>query len=686
VRTGFWRAALHLGGLWALAFAQPLLGLLGDDAEFFVARGSRPVDLVALALVYGLAPPLLAAGAVWAAGRVRPAFGRGLLVALVGVLVAALVLPPAGDLTGGSALAVPLAAAVGAAAAFAYVRAAPLRSVLTALSPAPVVVIVAFLLVSPVSELLTAGDASGSVAGPARSSTPIVQVILDELPVTTVMGADGRLDARRFPNLARLARGATWYRRATTVTDATLEAVPVQLTGELPHAGMLPTTRDHPRSLFTLFGRSHDLLVEEPITDVCPERLCSEAHGRLPQRLGALASDLRVVAEHLLLPDDLRAGLPPIDRTWSGFGDPDDAVPLTGLAAEEQRSSLGKAVGQALGHADSRTAFARLAAQLRRPRTRPPLVFMHSILPHAPWRFLPDGRRYPVPAGDPSGLVEKRWLGRQWAVDQAFRRHVLQAQYTDRLLGGLLDAVRAAGLYDRAVIVVAADHGASFTAGRPRRTVTPANVGEIAGVPLVVKLPHQRVGRIVDTPVRTVDVLPTIAAAAGVRMPWRADGRPADRVPAAGDATIEVRAAGGPGPSLPQSRLVALQRARNAREARVLTDAGPRPDLLGRRVATRVPRGGPVRARIAGARGYAHLVDTAATVPALVAGTVRGLGADRPLAVAVDGRVVATTRAYPDGDRVVFRALVPASALVAAGVTVTVLAVRGDELTPIGGT
>jgi hypothetical protein len=34
------RAALHLGGLWALAFAQPLLGLLGQDAGFFVARGS----------------------------------------------------------------------------------------------------------------------------------------------------------------------------------------------------------------------------------------------------------------------------------------------------------------------------------------------------------------------------------------------------------------------------------------------------------------------------------------------------------------------------------------------------------------------------------------------------------------------------------------------------------------------
>ena len=39
--------------------------------------------------------------AVWLLGRVRPALGEGLQVVLVGVLVAAFVLPPAGDLLAG---------------------------------------------------------------------------------------------------------------------------------------------------------------------------------------------------------------------------------------------------------------------------------------------------------------------------------------------------------------------------------------------------------------------------------------------------------------------------------------------------------------------------------------------------------------------------------------------------------
>src|SRR3954464_6869585 len=104
--VGFLRPTLHLGGLWALAFAQPLLGLLGDQAEFFVARGSTPSDIVLLALGYGLVPPLVAGAAVWAVGRVNATAGRALYLALVTLLVAALLLPPVGDLLDGSAAAV----------------------------------------------------------------------------------------------------------------------------------------------------------------------------------------------------------------------------------------------------------------------------------------------------------------------------------------------------------------------------------------------------------------------------------------------------------------------------------------------------------------------------------------------------------------------------------------------------
>ena len=50
----------------------------------------------------------------------------------------------------------------------------------------------------------------------------------------------------------------------------------------------------------------------------------------------------------------------------------------------------------------------------------------------------------------------------------------------DTLVGRLLDRLQATGLYDPAVLVVTADHGASFLPGEPYRLATSATVADIA--------------------------------------------------------------------------------------------------------------------------------------------------------------------------------------------------------------
>ena len=95
-----------------------------------------------------------------------------------------------------------------------------MRSFVTVLSPAPLIVLLLFLVVSPVRGLLFPSAAGGAVAGPSRSAVPIVHVVLDELPQATLADADGRIDAELFPNFARLAEESTWYRNATTVNDS----------------------------------------------------------------------------------------------------------------------------------------------------------------------------------------------------------------------------------------------------------------------------------------------------------------------------------------------------------------------------------------------------------------------------------------------------------------------------------
>ena len=666
----FTRAALHLGGLWALAFVQPLFDQLGRNAEFFVARGNTPGDILLLAFGYVLVPPLIGAALVWALGRVRPALGRAAMLMLVALMVAGLLLPPVGDLLGGSAAAVPVALALGAGAAALYDSAAAARSFATVLSPAPLIVLLLFLVVSPVRGLLFPSEAGSAVAGPVRSSTPIVHIVLDELPLATLTRADGELDAARFPNFARFARDATWYRGATTVDDLTTEAVPAQLTGMRPRQGSLPTTRDHPRSLFTLFEHSHELTVVEPITDLCPERLCGNDRPSRGDRLRSLGSDLEIVVQTLLLPEDLRDGLPPIDRVWEGFETGSEAAP------GELRGgrNLKHDVLLRLAANDATAGFERAIASLERPGPRPPLLFVHSTLPHGAWRFLPDGRQFPIEGFEYPGLASVGWVGPQWQVDQGFQRHVLQVQYVDRLVGRVLDALRSAGLYDDAVIVVTADHGAAFASGQPRRPANHANLGSIAPVPFFVKLPGQREGRVDDGAVRTVDVLPTIAKAAGARLPWRPDGMPADERDVDPDARIAVSHAGEPAVEEPLSSVLAKKRARDAVEAHLLAGGlyaiGPRPELLGRPAP-------------AGTRRLE--VDTdAAVLPSFITGRVDGLRAGTELAVAVNGRVESTTRVYRDGGRSLYAALVPPASLRDGDNTVAVFQIAADgDLRPL---
>jgi hypothetical protein len=663
-------SALHLGALWALAFVQPLFGLLGGSAEFFVARGNTAFDIVFFAFGYALVPPLAGAVLVWAAGRIRPGLDRAVMLVLVGLLAAALALPPLGDALSGSALSIALAPALGAGCAAAYARAAVVRTFLTFLSPAPLVFLFFFLVVSPVSDLLSAGEASASADGPTRSSTPIVFVLFDELPLSTLT-SHGAIDAERFPNFARLAAVATWYRHATTVADSTPEAVPAQLTGELPEPGELPTSTHHPRSLFTLFARSHAIAAVEPITDVCPARLCPEVRPPVRARLSALADDLTIVAEHLLLPDDLRGSLPAIDRGWLGFGS-EASGGFAGIEAQGSRDKLIGKVVERLRADDAALGFARVETSLERPSARPPLVFVHSSLPHGPSRFLPDGRAYTIHRRGYPGFGREHWTRRQWLVDQAFQRHVLQTQYADALLGRLLDKVKAAGLYDDAVILVTADHGVSFRAGEPRRRVTDATRPDIAVVPFIVKAPRQRAGRVEDGAVRTVDALPTIAAAAGVRMPWRTDGMPAGERPADGDASIGVMREGRPGAAAPLATVLDGLRARNTVEERLLRDGiGPRPDLIGRRIDA--PR---AQATVDGPGDFEHVAADARVLPVLVSGDVTGLPDGAPLAVAVNGRVAVTTRVFPPGQ---FVALVPPESLRPGANDVAVLEIDGDR-------
>ena len=679
---GVARRAAHLAVLSSFALAQPLFDILGRNATFFVVRGSSAREIVLFALAVTVIPPAVLMLVELAAGLLDAVLGMALHLVFVAGLTAVIALQ-ALKRVGGSATFMLLAAGlIGLAAALLYRRSRQAQSFLTLLTPAPLVFLALFLGGSDVSHLVLHDEpAVRPVHTEARA--PIVLIVLDEFSTISLMNRNEQIDARRFPHFAELARDATWYRSATTVESHTEKAVPAILTGSLPSPHTLPTYSDHPHNLFTLFGGDYRLHVFETLTRLCPRSLCAaarrpiEAGGAaraVPGGADVLASDATVVYLHVLLPDRLAAHLTPIGDSWGDF---------KGLRQGERTA-------QAQPEADSDACGRGFCSLLQAITTdrRPSLYFLHVLLPHVPWTYLPSGKRYTgnvrvVPGADDAG-----WRHDDWLAEQAYQRYLLQLSYTDRALGRVLARLRSTGVYDRALVVVTPDHGLSFRPGEPRRNATRANMADIAFVPLFVKLPGQKRGRIVDGFARTIDILPTIAAAVHARLPWRIDGRSLLGRPLGREGEVTLPDVDEAPITVPLSTLLAERRQALDRQIDAfgtgpigrVYDIGPHTELLRKRVSgLTVRRSDSIRVELDGPDLLRSVDRASDVVPVYLTGKIDGSpegGVE--LAFAVNGVVVATSRTYEDQGDERFAVLLPEAALRSGRNDLQVFALEND--------
>jgi hypothetical protein len=149
---------------------------------------------------------------------------------------------------------------------------------------------------------------------------------------------------------------------------------------------------------------------------------------------------------------------------------------------------------------------------------------LHLVSPHYPWRYLPDGTAYAQPAKRTDLAINGGNGGVPWIADLERQRHLLQASYTDALVGRVLDQLEAVDAYDDATVVVTADHGVAFHGDEHRRKIVRKALPELMWTPLIIKAPGQTEGGIDDTNVQSIDVVPTIADLIGAELPWAVDG------------------------------------------------------------------------------------------------------------------------------------------------------------------
>ena len=649
---------LHVFVLWAFAIAQPLFALLSDGPTFFVAHHCKPLDVCLLVVILcGVLPALIVLaevllGLVNRTVRWRVHLGVVALLLTIGLLhvFRRVESVPGIALVAGAIV-------LGIAGAELYARLGPVRTFFTALAPAVLLFPGLFLFHSPVSRIvLDRGQTPVQQKGATvENPAPVILVILDEFPTTSLMDDKRQIDPIRYPSFAALGREATWFRNATTVHPATTGAIPSMLTGKYPKQPgrpPAPTFREYPDNMFTLLAGTYKLYSSDFCTNLCPPTLNQvSAEFNFWQRIRAIASDVWVIYRHLVVPRDLiREGFPEISDKWANF------------RGHERRRAW----------ADPPGSFREFISGLK-PATEPRLYVVHSRFPHRPFEYLPSGKQYTRHNQSLTAYTNGgRWIRDQQIIAREHQGHLLQVGCTDTLIGEMIEHLKQVGLYDQALIVITADHGVCHRPGEYRREIMASNVEDVALVPLLIKVPYQKEGRISDRNVESVDILPTIAHVLGVEIPWQIDGdnaldpsapeRPhkiiyqchlaSHKEFGEPDGKIVVDAALGKESAALRNKLDLFG---SGNDPHGLYRLGPHGELVGRPVAS-LDLAGIVGAKVE-LENPASLEDydpTAAFAPALIRGRLRsnrGLDAPTDLAVAVNGVIcgVAEVRQTTNG-------------------------------------
>ena len=318
------------------------------------------------------------------------------------------------------------------------------------------------------------------------------------------------------------------------------------LTGRYPEKELAPSYAQHPDNLFSLLAPDYRIRAFETITQLCDPALCDEAADPVDSSRGfrGLFDQTWQVAKKLApAVRRLRADLGPICRGVAAKPEK-SPKPAVNLAQTKPNWKSFKA--------NQPERFQKFLAGLQ-PDDEPTMHFLHLLLPHKPWRYLPSGATHPAkifetPKG--AGL-------RNWPATLNHQAHLLQLAYSDHLIGDVIDRMKAQGLWDESLVVVTADHGEAFSPWLRRRLQPVADLAaQIAWVPVFLKEPGQTRGTINDGNWEHVDLLPTMAerSAGRCRSPWT--GSPSCRgpAPARRSTSTTLRGSGSPFPDLRPSR------------------------------------------------------------------------------------------------------------------------------------
>lgn len=351
--------------------------------------------------------------------------------------------------------------------------------------------------------------AAGPASGGSRGSQPnVVLIVLDTVRASNLsIYGYGR---RTSPELEKLAGGAEVFTRAIATSDMTLPT----------HA-----------SMFTgVYSGWHGAHLDDKNPNGTP-----------------IAKEYPVMAELLAARGYYTAGITAntsfVLRTFGmdrGFSVFDSRAPI-GFLADGGRNkdqflrwTARKLIDRVTSHLPW-DAVTRRAAEisgdarevLRRAKGAPFFLFLNFMdahvpyLPPAPFDTQFPGKTHPFARTD-FARIRADLDGGVRTLTGSERQHFLSQYdgaiaYLDSEIGALIEHLKREGLYDNTLLIVTADHGEALG----ERNLIEHAVGSIyqmhIHIPLLVKYPGQKSGRVVDAPVSQIDLLPTVLDAVGLK-------------------------------------------------------------------------------------------------------------------------------------------------------------------------
>ncbi|MFC1719749.1 sulfatase-like hydrolase/transferase [Pseudomonadota bacterium] len=674
-------ALLPIAALCAMAISHPLYDLLvrEDHATFFVAHESKSIDIYFLVFILSAALPLILYIALWMFSLLSKNLSRTLYALVIFVLFSALFIPASQKLFGNLGwgnVGLGVGSAIVCTILFATTSWA--RTLLSIAAIGALISPAMFLTNPAMSSFLATPEAQDYKMELLGKKYPnIVMIVFDEFPLISLLDENRQIDDVRFPNFARLAKTSTWYRNTITAHTTTTQAVPSLLTGRYVNIHQpIASSANYPESIVSFLSSTHQLRGVEIVTKFFDQPENQTTTPTFGFGLKKMGIDILIVLGHLVLPGMAAEWLPAIDSKWSDF----------------QPASPGLKSKPA-GNSRSVKEFVRLLRTT--PRSTPAFFYLHLLLPHSPLRFNDDGRSignelYKYGLGTRSPKPNTFANNEQDSL-LIYQAHLLQTRFVDLILGQILSELESLELFSDSLIIITSDHGIGYVWYEEEdiSDIVAMRAGEVYWVPFFLKKPNQEQGEIIDAPVVTVDIFPTVAEILGKPIPWAVDGLSAigperKRENRLGTGNPDTRATWLPAGKTSFKALekkIALFGQHNLKD---LYFFGPYKDLIGRRVDTFPLTADKLSSSNVTIKSQTQNESTKVNMPFYLKGELTTVNpkfqtGGLNLAISINGIIRGTTRTTIKDNRVTFMTRISPESWESGENSISVYAIFEDE-------